>query len=114
MKKGAGTLNGLLDQGCVVKGEVIFTDLLRVHGHVVGTISGEHELLVGEGGLVEGEVKVGRLVVAGIVRGTVTVKDRLVIHAGGKVLAEVFAPTLMVDEGGVLDGVVHMQTPAGS
>lgn len=108
MKTSPGTLNGFLDQGCTIKGDVTFTDLLRVHGHVVGTIRSERELLVGEGGLVEGELTVGRLTVAGTVKGTVRVRERLVIHGTGKVLAEVFAPTLVVDEGGVLEGVVHM------
>ena len=84
MKKSHGTLNGFLDQGCTIKGEVVFADLLRVHGHVIGTVSSEHELLVGEGGVVEGEVVVGRLVVAGTVQGTVRVKERVVIHGTGQ------------------------------
>ncbi|MFI5142441.1 MAG: polymer-forming cytoskeletal protein [Thermoanaerobaculales bacterium] len=112
MKKAHGTLNGFLDQGCSIKGDVVFSDLLRVHGQVTGTIGSEQELLVGEGGVVEGEINVGRLVVAGTVRGTVRVKERLVVHGTGKVLAEVFAPTLVVEEGGVLEGVVHMARPA--
>jgi cytoskeletal protein CcmA (bactofilin family) len=112
MKKSQGTLNGFLDQGCTIKGEVEFADLLRVHGRISGRIMSEHELLVGEGGEVEGEVTVGRLVVAGTVRGTVRVKDRVVIHGTGRVVAEVFAPTLVVDEGGVLEGPVHMTRPA--
>jgi|WetSurMetagenome_2_1015567.scaffolds.fasta_scaffold46328_3 cytoskeletal protein CcmA (bactofilin family) len=112
MKKGQSTLNGFLDQGCTITGDVVFADLLRIHGHVVGRISGENELLVGEGGLVEGEIVVGRLVVAGTVKGTVRVKERLVVHGSGKVMAEVFAPTLVVDEGGVMEGVVHMTAPA--
>ena len=111
MKKTQGTLNGFLDQGCTIKGDVVFSDLLRIHGQVNGTVSSEHELLVGEGGVVEGEIAVGRLVVAGTVRGTVRVKERVVIHGTGKVLAEVFAPTLVVDEGGVLEGPVHMTRP---
>jgi cytoskeletal protein CcmA (bactofilin family) len=111
MKKSHGTLNGFLDQGCSIKGEVVFSDLLRVHGQVNGTISSEHELLVGEGGVVEGEVTVGWLVVAGTVRGTVRVKERVVIHKTGQVFAEIFAPTLVVDEGGVVEGAVHMTRP---
>ncbi len=59
----------------------------------------------------EGEITVGRLVVAGTVKGTVRVKESLMIHGTGRVLAEVFAPTLVVDEGGVLEGVVHMTRP---
>jgi cytoskeletal protein CcmA (bactofilin family) len=114
MKKSQGTLNGFLDQGCTIKGDVVFSDLLRVHGHVNGRVSSEHDLLVGEGGEVEGEVVVGRLVVAGTVRGTVRVKDRVVIHGSGRVYAEVFTPTLVVDEGGVLEGPVHMTRPANT
>jgi len=114
MTKGQGTLNGFLDQGCTIEGDVVFSDLLRVHGQVNGRVSSEHELLVGEGGVVEGEVVVGRLVVAGTVRGTVRVGERLVIHATGKVHAEIFTPSLVVDEGGVLEGVVHMARPSNS
>ena len=108
MKKGQATLNGFLDQGCSIEGDVVFSDLLRVHGQVNGKVSSEEELLVGEGGVVEGEITVGRLVVAGTVRGTIRVRERVVIHASGKVFAEIFAPSLVVDEGGILEGVVHM------
>ena len=108
MKKSHGTLNGFLDQGCSIRGEVVFSDLLRVHGQLAGTVSSEHELLVGEGGVVEGEIVVGRLVVAGTVRGTVRVKERVVVHATGQVFAEIFTPTLVVVEGGVVEGPVHM------
>ena len=114
MKKGQGTLNGFLDQGCTIKGDVVFSDLLRVHGQVTGRVSSEHELLVGEGGVVEGDVLVGRLVVAGTVRGTVRVKERVVVHGTGKVFAEIFAPTLVVDEGGVVEGPVHMTRTASA
>jgi len=108
MGKAQATLAGFLDRGCSIKGDVTFSDLLRVHGHLAGTVVSEHELLVGEGGVVEGEVAVGNLVVAGTVRGTVRVKERLVVHSTGRVHAEVFTPKLVVEEGGVLDGAVHM------
>ena len=52
-----------------------------------------------------------RLVVAGTVRGTVRVKERVVVHATGQVFAEIFTPTLVVVEGGVVEGPVHMTRP---
>jgi cytoskeletal protein CcmA (bactofilin family) len=112
MKNAQGTLNGFIDQGCTIRGDIVFNDLLRVHGHAIGSMTSKGELLVGEGGVVEGEINVGRLVVAGTVQGTVRVKDRLVVHGTGKVLAEVHAPVLVVDEGGLLDGKVVMERPA--
>lgn len=111
MKKPVGTLNGFLDQGCSIKGDVVFNDLLRVHGHLRGSVKSEGELLVGEGGVVEGEIVVGRLVVAGTVQGTVQVREKLVVHGSGKVMAEVATPVLVVDEGGVLEGSVKMAMP---
>ena len=111
MGKAQATLAGFLDRSCTIKGEVSFSDLLRVHGQVNGKVVSEHELLVGEGGVVEGEVEVGQLVVAGTVRGTVRVKERVVVHGTGRLFAEVFTPVLVVEEGGVLDGAVHMQRP---
>lgn len=119
MKRPA-TLNGFLDQGCTIRGEVAFADLLRVHGHVIGTVRSAAELLVGEGGLVEGDVEVGRLAVAGTVKGKVRVTEKLVVHPGGRVLAEIWTPALVVEEGGVVEGMVHMannsplDTPATS
>jgi cytoskeletal protein CcmA (bactofilin family) len=107
MKKPA-TLNGFLDQGCTIRGEVDFADLLRIHGHVIGTVRSAAELLVGEGGLVEGDGEVGRLLVAGTVKGKVRAKEKLIVHAGGKVFAEIWTPALVVEEGGVVEGLVHM------
>jgi cytoskeletal protein CcmA (bactofilin family) len=108
MKKHEVSLNGFLDQGCTIRGDIVFADLLRIHGHVVGKVSSEQELLVGEGGVVEGEVCVGRLIVAGTVSGTVQVKEALIVHASGRVSAEVHAPSLVVDKGGIVDGTIHM------
>jgi cytoskeletal protein CcmA (bactofilin family) len=34
-----------------------------------------------------------------------------VIHGTGQVFAEIFAPTLVVAEGGVVEGPVHMTRP---
>lgn len=111
MKKPGGTLNGFLDQGCSIKGDIVFADLLRVHGHASGTVRSDGELLVGEGGVVEGEIMVARLVVAGTVRGTIKARERLVVHGSGRITAEIATPVLVVDEGGVVEGTVKMTAP---
>jgi cytoskeletal protein CcmA (bactofilin family) len=111
MKKPGGTLNGFLDQGCSIKGDIVFSDLLRVHGQATGTVRSDGELLVGEGGVVEGEILVARLVVAGTVRGTIKARERLVVHSSGRITAEITTPVLVVDEGGVVEGTVKMTAP---
>jgi hypothetical protein len=41
----------------------------------------------------------------------VRARESMVVHETGKVYAEVFASTLVVARGGVLEGLVHMAQP---
>ena len=70
-KKSGGLLNGFLDRGARLEGTLSFDDVFRIDGQFKGTITSEAELVVGEGGVVEGEVRVARLAVSGTIKGTV-------------------------------------------
>jgi len=105
--KGSGVLNGFLDKGARLEGTLAFDDMFRIDGTFKGTVISEHELVVGESGTVEGEIRVGRLSVSGILRGTVHASERIEVHAGAQVFAELHAPALIVEEGAVLQGPVE-------
>jgi cytoskeletal protein CcmA (bactofilin family) len=106
-KKGTGTLNGFLDRGARLEGTLTFEDAFRIDGAFKGTIISDSELVVGEGGVVEGEIRVARLAVSGTVRGAIHARDRVEVHAGGKLFGEVHAPALVVEEGAVIQGPVE-------
>ncbi|MGE0641862.1 MAG: polymer-forming cytoskeletal protein [Thermoanaerobaculia bacterium] len=99
-----GDLSGFLEVGCQLEGELRFEQSFRVDGKVKGNVRSDGDLVVGERGEVEGDIRVGRLYVSGLVRGEVHVTKRLSIHARGRVLGEVHAAALVIDEGGVLEG----------
>ena len=84
-KSAPGDLSGFLDQGSHFEGELRFEQSFRIDGKVCGTIRSEGDLVVGERGEIEGEIRVGRLFVSGIVRGEVRASKRLAIHARGRV-----------------------------
>ncbi|MEE9217959.1 MAG: polymer-forming cytoskeletal protein [Acidobacteriota bacterium] len=108
-----GELNGYLGQGTWVKGEIHFTDTLRVDGKVTGKIISKRELIVGRTGEVEAEVDVGTLSVSGRLSGSIKVADRMEIHPNGRVYGELSlnAPTLIIEEGAVFEGSIDMGTP---
>jgi cytoskeletal protein CcmA (bactofilin family) len=112
--KPGGILNGFLDKGARIEGTLAFDDMFRIDGVFKGTVVSDHELVVGEGGTVEGEIRVGRLSTSGILRGTVHAKERIEIHAGAHVYAELHTPILVVEEGAVIQGPVetgpHVET----
>jgi cytoskeletal protein CcmA (bactofilin family) len=105
--KSGGVLNGFLDKGARVEGTLSFDDTFRIDGFLKGAVLSDHELVVGEGGTVEGEIRVGRLSASGIIRGVVHAKDRIEIHAGAHIYAELHSPVLVVEEGAVIQGPVE-------
>ena len=112
-KSTAGDLSGFLDQGSHFEGELKFEQSFRIDGKLTGSIRSEGDLVVGEKGEIEGDVRVGRLFVSGVVRGEVRASKRLSIHARGRVEGEVFSPALVIDEGGILEGCCAMSERKG-
>jgi cytoskeletal protein CcmA (bactofilin family) len=110
-KGSAGELNGFLDKGSHLEGELRFEQTFRVDGRVTGRIVSAGDLVVGERGEVEGEIEVGRLFVSGTVRGKVRA-GRLEIASRGRLHADVETPTLVVEEGALFEGGCVMERDA--
>ncbi len=94
--------------GAFFEGKLSFGDTVRIDGHVRGEVRGDGTLIVGETGVVEGEIAVGTLVVQGRVTGPVSAKDRIEIHATASVEGSVSTPRLRLDEGARLDAKIEM------
>lgn len=101
-------LNGFLDKGSRLQGELQFETTFRVHGAFVGNVSSEGDLIVGEGGELDGQVQVGDLFVSGLVRGQITARKKVHIAPTGRVYAEIETPTLVIDEGAFFEGNCSM------
>ena len=112
MVRAAETLNGFIDSGCTLKGELEFTNSFRVDGLVEGTVRSRSELVIGEDGTVEGEIDVARCLVGGKVRGTIKASEKVVLHASAKIWGEIHAPAVVMEDGAFLEGKVDMDTGA--
>lgn len=102
------TLNGFVDSGCTIKGELEFSNSFRVDGRVEGTIRSRSELVIGEDGIVEGEIDVARCLIGGRVDGIIKASEKVILHASAKVKGEVHAPAVVMEEGAFLEGKVDM------
>jgi cytoskeletal protein CcmA (bactofilin family) len=101
-------LNGFLDNGSHVHGELRFQTSFRVDGKFDGSVVSEGDLIVGDGGEVDGDLRVGQIVVSGIVRGTIRASRRVHISPSGKVFADVDTPTLVIEDGALFEGRCSM------
>lgn len=106
----SGELNGFLDAGCEVDGDLRFEDTFRVHGRFKGTVESEGRLIVGEGGVLEGVVAVGELHVAGRLEGRIDTTRRTEIGANGRVEGEINTPVLIIESGAFFQGQCTMHS----
>ena len=105
-----GDLNGFLDAGSHINGELHFEDTFRVDGKLTGKVVSEGDLVVGEQGEIDGEIEVGRVFVSGVVRGSVKATRRVELTAGGRAYADLETPALIIEEGAIFEGTSRMKT----
>lgn len=101
-------LNGFLDNGSHLEGELRFETSFRIDGKFTGSVVSDGDLVVGEGGEIEGELSVGRIFVSGTIRGTIRASRRVQIAPSGKVFADLETPSLEIEDGALFEGRCSM------
>jgi cytoskeletal protein CcmA (bactofilin family) len=102
----APAIHSLLGKDVTLTGEIHTGDRsLRVEGTVDGTIHSTGEVSIAPGGLVKGTVFAKHLIVTGRAEGIMKISECLEIHGTGYVEGDVEVGSLVVDEGGTLQGV---------
>lgn len=103
-----GDLIGFIGKGMVVEGHLSFSETVRIDGTFKGEINATGTLVVGEGGQVEGQVRVGSAVVTGEIRGTLSATTRVELKSPGRMLGEMHTPNLIIGDGAIFEGTCHM------
>ncbi|MFA5245477.1 MAG: polymer-forming cytoskeletal protein [Pedobacter sp.] len=99
----------LISKGCMVQGKIESDVFVRIDGNIKGDVIIKEGLIVGENGLVEGNVNTSELVVFGTVNGIVKA-DSIDIKSSGKITGEIHTGTLQVEKGAVYIGKVVMDS----
>jgi cytoskeletal protein CcmA (bactofilin family) len=103
-----GALTAFIDQGSSFEGKLSFKDTVRIDGHFSGEISSENTLVVGESGIIEANVHSQTVIISGTVAGDIVAGKRVVIHKTGRVDGNVSTPSLVMEDGAVLNGMLKM------
>jgi cytoskeletal protein CcmA (bactofilin family) len=103
-----GALTAFIDQGSSFEGKLSFKDTVRIDGHFSGEISSENTLVVGETGIIEADVRSQIVIVSGTVAGNIVAGQKIVMHKTGRIDGNVQTPSLIMEEGAVLNGQLKM------
>ncbi|HJO25477.1 MAG: polymer-forming cytoskeletal protein [Myxococcota bacterium] len=105
---GSGGLTAFIDQGSEFEGKLSFKDTARIDGNFRGEIASENTLIIGESGVVSASICAKTIAVSGTVEGDLTATTKVVLHKTARIRGNVKAPSLVIEEGAVLQGHVKM------
>lgn len=107
-----GTLSGYVGNGTTLTGEATFKGMLRVDGHLTGHVtSADGTLLVGTNGQVDANIAVAVATIHGTVNGDIIAAKRIEIGRTARVVGNINTPSLVIEQGGILEGNCRMLQP---
>ncbi len=101
-------INAFLGAGTNYQGKLHFQGAVRIDGNFRGEVVSDGTLVVGQEAVVEGQIKVGQLVLSGNIQGEVEAESKVVLHKTANLQGNIRTPVLVVEEGAVLDGQLFM------
>ena len=96
--------NTVIAKGLTVSGTIEGEGVVQVEGNVEGAIQLNGSVIVTTTGHIKGPVEADVVRVAGFVEGNVTVRDHLRLEKTGNVDGDVTTASLVVEDGGRLNG----------
>jgi len=103
------SLNGFMDAGTEITGELRFRDTFRLDGKLKGKIFSEKMLIIGETAQVEADIDCGVVSIKGTVTGQIQGREKIELLAGSKVYGRLSSPRLVIEEGAFFQGECDMR-----
>jgi cytoskeletal protein CcmA (bactofilin family) len=98
----------VIASGMKIVGDIESTGVVKIEGIVEGAIRGARQLLLGRQGTVHGDIRAHEVVIGGNVIGTIVAEERVEIQGTSKVQGDIHTKSIVVLEGGVINGTVRM------
>jgi len=92
-----------------IRGQVSGNQELVIEGRIEGRVSLQNRLTVEEAGSVEAEIEVVDAAVRGEVRGDLVASRSAVLHDSARVVGNIRAPRIVIEEGARFSGAIEME-----
>jgi len=106
-------IENVVGRSAFIRGELSAEGAFRIDGTIEGTVASRAEVVIGETGVVKGDVVGSDVVVAGQILGNVRCTGHLEILAKGKVEGDISAQSVRIETGGVFRGTSFMGLAGG-
>ncbi|PIE06344.1 MAG: hypothetical protein CSA75_00075, partial [Sorangium cellulosum] len=108
MNKIMADTEAIIGQATFIRGNVRGDGDLSVAGRIEGTIEVQGEVVFEETSLIQSDVSADRIVVRGALAGDLHATNTIVLGVGAKVVGDIDAPCIRIEEGALFRGRIEM------
>lgn len=108
MESPPGKVNTVIGKDTCFKGSIKTNGLIRIDGEMEGDIITQGDVVIGESGKVQIELKARHVAIAGRFEGSLEADSKLEIKSSGIVIGSIKTNGLLVDDGAVFSGNMEM------
>jgi cytoskeletal protein CcmA (bactofilin family) len=94
----------------VIKGKLKSDEDLIVSGRIEAEIASSKALLVENSGIIKANVRVKSARISGVLVGNITAEERVEIAPDGRMVGDLTAPKIIINDGAAFRGRIDMQT----
>ena len=105
---GRNGLTAFIDEGSEIEGRYTFSGTVMLNGRFKGEISTTDTLIIGDKGVMNGDVRAGQVLISGEMVGNVSASERVDLKRTARVFGDVEAPVVVVEEGVLFEGHCRM------
>jgi cytoskeletal protein CcmA (bactofilin family) len=105
---GRNGLTAFIDEGSEMEGRYTFSGTVMLNGRFKGEISTTDTLIIGDKGVMNGDIRAGQVLVSGEVVGNILGTERVELKRTARVFGDVEAPVVVVEEGVLFEGHCRM------
>jgi cytoskeletal protein CcmA (bactofilin family) len=100
-------ISTLISEGCVFDGNLKAPAYVRIEGQINGDVTIDEGLILGEKGMITGNITTKEIIVYGTVKGNISTHS-LEIRSTGRITGDIKTQVLQVETGGTHNGKLTM------
>ncbi len=98
----------IIAAGTTIVGDVETAGTIKVEGRIRGSVRAAGQILLAQGGMIEGDLYTREAIIGGDVQGTIRVEERVEIQSSAVVHGDIVTTRIHIAEGGQINGTVTM------
>jgi cytoskeletal protein CcmA (bactofilin family) len=99
----------VISSGTMITGDVVCSGDLRIDGNIKGNVKSKAKVIVGQSGIIDGDINCKSIEIEGNVKANITVTDLMSLKSTANLVGNILAGKLAIEPGANFAGNCRMQ-----